>query len=169
MPRGTGEPDAPIVVRRVFDAPRAVVFDAWTNPARLTEWWAPEGCTTTHCTVEPGIGGAFHFCIRLPDGVDVWGLGRYREFEPNERLVYVDAFSDEDGEVVSPTEYGMSEEHPLETLVTVEFADHAGGTRVTLTHGIDADVPEYEATAKGWSDMFEQLAGELDRVRRTKR
>jgi uncharacterized protein YndB with AHSA1/START domain len=155
--------DAGIVVTRTFDAPRALVFRAWTEPQQLMRWWAPQGCTTPHCTVDLRVGGRIHYCMRLPDGRDIWGLGIYREIVVPSRLVYVDSFADADGNPVPPAHYGMSAGHPAESLVTVTFEDHDGTTRVTLHHAIPVSVEERGGAEQGWTEMLERLAAELRR------
>ena len=147
-----------IVITRVFDAPRELVFDAWTKPEHLTAWWAPKGCTTPHCTVDLRAGGSFHYCMRLPDGRDIWGIGLYREIVRPERIVYADWFADEKGNKVLPSHYGMSAGHPAETLVTVTFVQRGRGTQLTLRHSIPESVQEREATGQGWSEMLDRLA-----------
>jgi uncharacterized protein YndB with AHSA1/START domain len=147
-----------IVLTRVFDAPRDLVFQAWTEPERLMHWWAPQGCTTPFCTVDLRPGGRFHYCMRLPDGRDIWGIGAYREIVVPERIVYIDTFADADGNPVAPAHYGMSLGHPAETVVTVTFVAQEGKTKVTLRHAIPASVEERAATEQGWSDMLHRLA-----------
>ena len=150
-----------LVLTRVFDAPRARVFKAWTDPKRLMNWWAPQGCTTPVCTVDLRPGGAFHFCMRMPDGKDVWGLGVYREIVEPERIVYTDSFADEKGNPVPPAHYGLSPEHPAEALITVTFEERDGRTKLTLRHSIPAAVKERKATEQGWREMLDRLADHL--------
>jgi len=147
-----------IIVEQVFKAPRQIVFDAWTRQEHLVQWWAPEGCRITHCTVDFRVGGTFHWCIEIPPDRQIWARGIYREIAPPERLVYVDSFADARGNRVSPSYYDMSAAHPLESVVTVTFADLGSDTRVVLRHTIPASVPERDDTAEGWSQMFERLA-----------
>jgi uncharacterized protein YndB with AHSA1/START domain len=150
--------DKDLVITRVFPAPRALVFKAWTEPERLAQWWAPNGCSTPFCTVDLRPGGRFHFCMRLPEGREVWALGIYREIVVPERIVYTDSFADADGNPVPPAHYGMSPGHPVQTLVTVVFADVEGGTRVTLRHSIPESVDERKGTEQGWGEMLDRLA-----------
>jgi uncharacterized protein YndB with AHSA1/START domain len=85
----------------------------------------------------------------------------YREIVPLEKLVYTDSFSDEDGNIVSASYYGMSADFPLETLVTVTFEDEDGRTKMTLTH---TDLPAgemSEQTGVGWNESFDKLAKSL--------
>lgn len=163
MPRKSAGATAPgIVLERVFDAPREQVWRAWTEPALLKRWWAPKGWSTPACKVDLRPGGAFHFCMRSPEGRDIWGLGVYREVVAPERLAYVDSFADADGNPVPPARYGMSPEHPHETLVSVTFAALGGRTKVTLRHDVPASVKEHEGTRQGWTEMLEQLAQTLE-------
>jgi uncharacterized protein YndB with AHSA1/START domain len=153
-----------LVITRVFDAPRELVWKAWTEPERLMRWWAPKGCTTPVCKVDLRVGGVFHYCMRLPEGRDIWGIGVYQEIVAPERIVYTDAFADAEGNPVPPAHYGMSPSHPPETLVTVTLTEHEGKTKVTLRHSIPESVEEREGTQQGWTEMFDRLAEELARA-----
>jgi uncharacterized protein YndB with AHSA1/START domain len=157
----TGAAGTELVMTRVFEAPRRLVFSAWTEPARLVQWWAPKDFTTPFCTVDLRPGGRFHFCMRTPEGRDIWGIGIYREIVVPERIVYTDSFADADGNPVPPTHYGMSDGHPAETLVTVTFADHGAVTRVTLRHTLPESVKERTGTEQGWGEMLDRLARHL--------
>ena len=150
-----------VVITRIFDAPRALVFDAWSKPEHLLRWWAPEGCTTPHCTVDLRVGGKFHFCMRMPDGKDIWGLGVYREIVRPERIVYTDSFADAQGNPVPPSHYGASPSYPAETLVAVTFAEHQGKTKLTLHHAIPRQVLERDGMEQGWNQMLDRLAEDL--------
>jgi uncharacterized protein YndB with AHSA1/START domain len=153
--------DQDIVITRVFDAPRDLVWKAWTKPERLMRWWAPKGFTTPVCTVDLRPGGVFHYCMRSPEGQDIWGIAVYREIVEPERIVYTDAFADAEGNPVPPAHYGMSSGHPPETLVTVTFAERGGKTTLTLLHSIPESVEEREGTQQGWIEMLDRLAQEL--------
>ena len=76
-----------LVITRVVDAPRELVFQAWTEPERLMRWWGPNGFTTPSFTVDLRVGGVLHYRMRSPDGKDYWGIGVYREIVPSERIV----------------------------------------------------------------------------------
>ena len=68
-----------LIIERVFDAPRALVFKAWIEPERLVRWWGPQGFTMPSCTMDLRPGGAFRFRMRSPEGTDHWLRGVYRE------------------------------------------------------------------------------------------
>lgn len=172
---GNGEPGAGpaggtpfgrgVIVARAFDAPRALVFRAWTEPEHLKRWWGPEGYTMPYCEVDLRLGGVFFHCMRSPEGRDFWGRGVYREVVAPERIVLTDSFADEAGNVVPATRYGLSPDWPMETLMTVTFDEHdAGSTRVTVRHdGIPSD-PDGDAARRGWEETADRLAGYLGKA-----
>ena len=150
-----------IVITRIIDAPRELVFKAWTESEQLMRWWAPKGCTTPFCKVDLRPGGKFHYCMRLPEGRDIWGMGVYREIVAPSLLVYTDSFADAHGNPVPPAHYGISASHPAESLVTVTFEEQEGKTKLTLRHAIPVSVEERKGTEQGWSEMLERLAEDL--------
>src|ERR1700730_3120909 len=76
-----------IVIARVFDAPRSLVFKAWIEPERQARWLGPKGFTTVLCEIDARPGGAFRFCMRSPEGTELWLHGMCREIIEPERLV----------------------------------------------------------------------------------
>ncbi|MCX6020662.1 MAG: SRPBCC domain-containing protein [Chloroflexi bacterium] len=150
-----------IVVTRVIDAPRHLVFQAWTNPEHLMRWWAPIGMTTPYCTVDLRVGGLFHYCMQPEEGERVWGRGIYLEIVEPERIVFTDSFADAEGNPVPPSHYGMSASHPAETVVTVTFAEQDGKTLLTLRHAMSESVEERNGTRQGWIEMLDRLASDL--------
>ncbi len=150
-----------VSVTRIIKAPRERVFRSWTEAHLLMRWWAPNGCSTPACTVDLRIGGRFHYCVRLPDGHDIWGLGIYREIVAPERIVYTDMFADAAGRPVLPTHYGMSAAYPHETQVTVLFEDLNGMTRLTIHHGVAATFQEHKGIEQGWNEMLDHLVEAL--------
>ena len=146
------------VLTRVFDAPRELVWRAWTEPDLFMRWWGPKGFTTPHCEIDLRVGGRLLNCMRSPEGQDYWSTGVYREIVPLERIVCTDSFADEKGNVVPATHYGMTADVPLEMLVTVTFEDLDGKTRMTLRHeGLPAGEMR-EGAGTGWSESFDKLA-----------
>ena len=150
-----------LVIRRIFDAPRELVWKAWTQPERFKRWWGPKGYTIPSCDIDLRVGGKYLYCMRSPEGKDFWATGVYRQIVPMEKFVTTDSFADEHGNVVDATHYGMTTEMPLEMVVTVTFEDVKGGTKLTLRHaGIPAG-PDREGAGQGWSESFDKLAEEL--------
>src|SRR5687768_3572725 len=82
------------VLERSFDAPREVVFEAWTRPEALARWWGPKGYTTRVVKLDPRPGGVFLYEMRAAGGHEMWGKFVYREVVAPERMVFVLSFSD---------------------------------------------------------------------------
>jgi uncharacterized protein YndB with AHSA1/START domain len=151
-----------LVIERVFDAPRELVWKAWTEPERMMQWFGPKTFTAPVVKIDLRVGGKSLICMRSPDGQDYWSTGTYREIVPPEKLVVTDSFADENGNVVPATHYGMGEHVPLEMLITVTFEDLGNGkTKMTLRHeGMPADMIEGGAD-QGWNESFDKLAALL--------
>ena len=154
-----------IVITRVFDAPQKLVFQAWTEPERMKRLWGPNGFTMPFCAVDLRLGSVIHFCMRSPDGQDIWCKGVYREVIAPERIVSTDSFSDKDGNVVEPSRYGMKD-WPSQALITVTFEWEARTTKFTLRHAVGAvPVAEREGCEAGWNESLDRLAGYLREAR----
>jgi uncharacterized protein YndB with AHSA1/START domain len=125
-----------IRIERMFDAPRDLVFDAWTQPERLMQWYAPRGCTIQLLKLEARPGGRFHWCIHNPSFGDCWCVGMYKEVVRPERIVYTLATADRDGNQIEPVQAGHDPRWPRETLVTVTLTDVRGSTRLTLEQNV---------------------------------
>lgn len=154
-----------LVITRVFDAPRSLVFRAWTQPEHLVHWWGqPNGATMPYCKVDLRVGGALHYCVHLPEGQVIWGKGVYREIIEPERLVFADYFSDEQGNVIEPPP-GL----PKETLIISTFDEHRGQTKVTVEHiGVEqASERNQELYRQGWAESLDRLAGRLATLAKT--
>ena len=140
------EREREIVVTRVFDAPRRIVFQAWTEPDRVARWLGPPGFTIAYCTMDVRPGGAFRLCLRSPSGAEYWRQGIYREVIAPERLVYTFAWADAAG---NPH---------YETVVTVIFAERADRTAVTLHQSIFKSVAARDEHQGDWSKELQRLA-----------
>src|SRR5690242_2777846 len=111
-----------LVIERVFDAPRDLVFKAWTEPERVAQWWGPRGFKSTvlgKMDVRPG--GSYRIHMRSPEGTDHWLKGRYHEVAVPERIVCTFEWLDADGNAARP-----------ETVLTVTFEDLGKKTKLTL-------------------------------------
>lgn len=149
-------------ITRVFDAPRALVFKAWTESERLAQWWGPKGFTLVVGTLDLRPDGGFHYCMRSPDGHEMWGKFVDREITPPDRLVFVNSFADEKG---NPIRHPFSPNWPLEVLNTLTFAEHEGKTTVTLQGvPINANESERETFKDGHESMQQGFKGTLDQL-----
>ena len=162
---GAGKPaviPTEFVITREFDAPRELVFKAWTEAERLARWWGPKGCAIEVRKLEVKPGGVFHYVMRLPNGQAMWGKFVYREIARPERMVFVNSFSDESS---ATRRSPFHESWPLEVLNTMTLAEHDGKTTLTLRGGpINATAEErkvflsfHESMQKGFEGTFEQL------------
>lgn len=152
------QPEKELVITRVFDAPRSLVFKAWTDPNIIARWWGPKGFTTPFCKIDLRVGGVFHYCMRSPEGRDYWGKGFYREIVEPERLVFTDVFSDEQGNTVQPVQYGMSPDWPPETLLTATLAEYEGKTKLTLRQTVSESLAKSTGARQGWTESLDKLA-----------
>ncbi len=144
-----------ITITRVFDAPRTLVFKAWTDPTMLAQWWGPKGFTNPVCEFEAKIGGAIRIHMRAPDGNIYPMNGEIRDIVPPERLVFTNNALDEAGNRVT------------EGLTTVTFAEEGGKTRFTLhTRGaamVEKAVPYLQGMEYGWGQSIDKLEALLAR------
>jgi uncharacterized protein YndB with AHSA1/START domain len=156
-----------LLIERVFDAPRELVWKCWSDTERFSRWFGPRGFSVPFCKLDFKVGGQLHFAMRSPEGKDYWGVGSYREIVEPERIVYTDHFSNEAGDIVPGTYYGLSEGFPLEMVVSITLEEYpsAGGgkTRLTLKHGNIKDISETDRNDmnQGWSQSFDKLSEEL--------
>jgi uncharacterized protein YndB with AHSA1/START domain len=159
----------PFVMSRVFDASRERVWRAWTDVEQLKRWWGPKGFTVAHCTLDLQPGGRMHYCLRGPDGSEMWGKFAYREVVAPERLVWVNSFSDKDG---GTTIHPMMPTWPREMLSTALFEEHGKGTKLTirwlpLEGSSPTEILTFEAgrpsMTMGWTGTMEVLAEHLGR------
>jgi uncharacterized protein YndB with AHSA1/START domain len=141
-----------LTITRVFDAPRELVFDAFSDAERLKKWWGPREWPTTYCTVDFRVGGVWIFCMTGPDGTESWGRGDYEEIVRPERIVYVDAFADKDGNV--------NESMPR-TRITMTFTEDGGKTKLEShsVYGTSAELEQLKAMGmvEGITETWDRL------------
>ena len=115
---------------RVLNAPRDLVYRVHTQPEHLQTWMGPDGFRSIHCAMDLRSGGSHHYGLEGPGGMQMWGRQAFREVVANEKLVYLQSFSDKDGGVAR---HPMAPTWPLEMLATTTFEDAGPGqTRVTI-------------------------------------
>ena len=150
------------VISRVFDAPRELVWKAFTEPQRMKEWWGPKGVTITKSEMDLRPGGSYHYAMRTPDGNTMWGKFVYREITPPSRMVLVSSFSDETGGV---TRHPMAPTWPLEMLSTFSFEEEGGKTRFTVRWSpLNASEEERATFIAGHASMQQGWGGTLDKL-----
>ena len=109
--------DCEVVLTRVFDAPRQLVYDAFSKPEILRHWFGPRGWSLVSCDVDARVGGGFRFVLRGPEGRELGMRGVYRELSPPERSVHCESFDD----------------FPGESVVTAAFSESDGATTLVAT------------------------------------
>jgi uncharacterized protein YndB with AHSA1/START domain len=154
-----------IVIERTFDAPIDRIWQLWTQPEHFKHWYGPAGFTVTIIEMDVRVGGKHLFCMekQTPDGImKFWTVGEYTAIVPNERLVYTDSMADEHGNVLLPSAFGMPDDYPTLTEITVLLEDFGGRTKMLMTH---AGVPANEEGASaGWEQAFDKLADHIATV-----
>lgn len=157
-----------LVIERVFNAPRQMVWDAVTKPEIMQQWWGPEGWSSPDMNMDFREGGKYHASMEgpMPDGkvIKVWSGGEYKKIVPLEKIVVTDFFSNEAGDKIKPDRAGMDPNFPDEMEVTFTFEDAGDGkTKLTIVY----PKPESEAAVKamiasrmdeGWSSSLSKLA-----------
>ena len=150
-----------IVLTRVFDLPRELVFKAWTGPKHLAQWWGPKGFTNPLCELDVRPGGSIRIHMCGPDGILYPMTGVYQEIMEPVRLVFTSAALDKEGNPI------------LELLNTVTFAEHSGKTTLTTKARVVKTTPEgapyLEGSEAGWTQSLERLGNLLASTYSTRR
>jgi uncharacterized protein YndB with AHSA1/START domain len=144
---------------RIFDAPRALVWKAWTTPEYVMKWWGPKGFTSPVCRIDLRVGGRFTYSMRTPDGHVFYNGGEFREIVPLEKIVWLWYFADADGNRVSPAHYGFPHEEREGNIDEMFFEDYGNGqTKLTYTRNDPAaSKEEQEGAAAGYSQILDKL------------
>lgn len=152
----------PFVITRTVKAPRALVWKLHTEREHLMRWFGPKGFTMQSCSMDLRPGGLFHYCLRSPDGMEMWAKWIFREIDEPNSLNFIVSFSDPQG---GTTIHPMNPNWPREILSTIRFTEQNGQTT------IDVEWSPYNATELeqktfddgresmtiGWSGTFERL------------
>lgn len=149
-------------ITRVFDAPRELVFKAWTEPERLAQWWGPKGYELEVVKLELRPGGMFLGSQRSPEGQVMWGKFVYQEISPPEKLVFIQSFSDEEGNTIRAP---FSPTWPLEVINHLTLTEEEGRTTLTLRGGpinaTEEEIKDFDGmrpmVAQGFVGTFDQL------------
>ena len=160
---GRNSPEPFLVLTRDFDAPRELVYRAWTEAEHFVHWWGPREWTVPECAIDARPGGRMRFAMRGPDGFQLWLCGACREAVPPSRYMTTIHFADADCNVVPPTQLGMGPDVPEEMLMTVLFEDVDGKTRLTVTQTMPVSVANANQAQAGWGQSFDKLDDYLGR------
>ena len=157
-------------ITRAFEAPRELVFKAYSEAERLAQWWGPAGLMWVKSELDFRPGGYFHYCMKTPDGREMWGRFDYIEIAEPDRIVFTNAFSDASGSVVRAP---FAPDWPLEVMNVVTFsADSEKTTTITLRawphNGSEAEHKAFghmqPSLQQGFAGTFDQLANYLAKL-----
>ncbi len=144
-----------ITLTKIIDAPRERVWEAWTNPDQVAQWWAPNGFTNPVCEVDAKVGGQIYIVMQGGEDMGEWSgmkapiKGEFTEVAQNEKLVFTNNALDQEENIV------------LEGVTTVTFEDADGGTKLTVHTGAKGTGPHVEdmlnGMPAGWEQQLEKL------------
>ncbi|HMG12762.1 MAG TPA: SRPBCC domain-containing protein [Gemmatimonadaceae bacterium] len=138
--------ESTLFIKRTFDAPRDLVWQAWSDAEQAKQWWGPEGFTAPIVELDERPGGKWRALMRSPDGKDMWQHGVYREIVPPEFTSYT---------------FVWDEQPDHEMLVTVRFAERGDKTEMTFKQGIFNSAEERDSHKEGWNETFDRFAAYL--------
>jgi uncharacterized protein YndB with AHSA1/START domain len=134
---------------RVFDAPRDLVFAAWTDPKQVAQWWGPRGFTNPVCELDVRTGGSILIHMRGPDGTVFPMTGEYREVVPPERIIFASSALDAEGQPM------------FEVLTTLTFVAQGNQTKLTMNarvlRAVAAAAPHLQGMDQGWGQTLDRL------------
>jgi len=132
-------PQQDLVVKRIVDAPLALVWRAWTEPEHVRRWWGPKDYVSPVCTLDLREGGQYCFAMRAPaeqGGQDSYTSGTYLKIVPLERLEFTQGLADAAGNRIEPAQLGFGADFPREFRTTVLFRAKGELTELVITqHG----------------------------------
>ena len=158
-----------MVVTRVFDAPRELVWKAWTDPKYVMQWWGPKGFTCPACEMDFRVGGKTLLCMRMPDGQEGWNAVEYHEIVLHEKIVSSMYFSDSKGNKIEPEELGIEDEAIEGAYDVTLFEDIGNGqTRLTLIGNEPMESAKESGQFEGWVETFDKVAAVVERLAHAK-
>lgn len=148
----TATSDRELVINRIFDAPREIVFEAWTSKEHVARWFGPKDFTAPYCAVDFRVGGSYRVCMRSPEGQDHWVSGEYREIVEPSRIVFTWIREDADGKIWSST------------VVELTFAEDGDRTVFTLRQGEFETLPYCEEHGFGWNQCLDRFGSYVENL-----
>lgn len=149
--------DDEVLITREYNAPRELVFEAWTDPKHLKHWYAPEGAAITITKFDFRPGGEFVHSIHNDEMKGCYCIATFHEIVEQEKIVYDLVVTDKDGKLVHPADMGMDPEWPLKAIVTVYFEAIGNRTRVTLYHTVSQVLAKKTGAYPSWLSMLSRL------------
>lgn len=158
-----------LVITRVFNAPKQLVFDAFTKAEHLAHWWGPAGFDLKVLKLDVRAGGCFHYCMEAENGHKMYGLFNYREIQGPDKITFTSSFADETGNSIPAP---FSPDFPQHILNMWTFEEENGKTTITLkgypVDATEAQVKSYEgmhsSMQQGFAGTFEKLETYLKKI-----
>ena len=158
-----------LVVTRVFDAPRELVWRAWTEPEYIMQWWGPKGFTAPVCKMDFRVGGKYLLSMRTPDGWEGWNSGEYYEIVPYEKIVSSMYFSDPEGNKIEPEQLGIEAKDTDDAPNVILFEDIGNGqTKLTFIGNETMQNAIKSGQLEGWAEQLDKLAAVVAGLVQTK-
>ena len=152
-------------VRKTIQAPAERVFDAWTKPELIEEWWGPSSYTCPKAKLKLKVGGKYLFCMLSAEGKELWTTGEFIEIDRPRKLVMSDYPSNAEGKIISPEEAGMKGPFAEDgaSYITVEIETRGDGeSELILSHeGLPAAM--HAECVDGWKTSLEKLKNVVER------
>lgn len=154
-----------MVVERIFDAPRELVWKAYTEPEYVQQWWGPHGFTSPLCRSDFRVGGTFLYGMKMPDGQVFYTAGEFQEIIPHEKIVYSTYFADAHGNKITSEQLGIEHEAIEGAYDTVLFEDLGEGrSKITMIGNEPMESARTSGQLEGVQQMLEKLAAVLSRL-----
>ncbi|MDV6236709.1 SRPBCC domain-containing protein [Leptospira ellisii] len=160
-------PPGELVLTRIFDAPRALVYKVWTEPKHVAQWFGPREYTNPVCEIDLRVGGKYRYVMRSPEGIDYPVTGVFLEIVENERIVHTDVVEEHPAEWLEFLHQNLKdpENTSTDSKVTVTFEDVGERTKVTIVTGFQSDevrdVFRKMGMIEGWTQSLEKFEIEL--------
>ena len=169
MTKDTASETEPMVITRVFDAPRELVWKAWTDPKYVMQWWGPKGFTAPFCEIDFRVGGKFLLSMRTPDGQEGWNGGEYYEIVPYEKIVSSMYFSDSKGNKIEPEQLGIELEAIDDAHNVILFEDIGNGqTKLTFIGNEPMESAKNSGQLEGMNQVLDKVAEVVTKLAQAK-
>ncbi len=158
-----------MTITRVFDAPRELVWKAWTEPKYVMQWWGPKGFTAPVCRMDFRVGGKSLYCMKSPDGQEFWNAIEYHEIVPHEKIVSSMYFADSAGNKIEPSELGIEHEAIEGAYDVTLFEDIGDGrTKLTFIGNEPMESAKDSGQLEGWNQILDKVAAVVAELAKAK-
>ncbi|RHX94197.1 hypothetical protein DLM76_08835 [Leptospira yasudae] len=164
--------DRELVLTRIFDAPRKLVYKVWTQPKHVAQWWGPKDFTNPVCEIDLRVGGEYRLTMRSPDGNDYPVKGVFLEVIENEKIVRTDLMDEHPIEWMEALNKELGNEQASPNYVeTVTFEDYENKTKVTIHSRFQSnavrDAFRNMGMVEGWTESLVRFEAELSKAVKT--